>query len=282
MKKILMTLTAVLCCAMTVTVGLTSCSQSDNPVDPKPEKRVPMADVVTLNTAPQSFYKLDTKDLLPIYIAVNSEYKDEKGETQFYDLSTIKEVNVSVTNDMFIVDASHLADNGYIKLTPDPDNSDTKSLVEIVEDYGVYKISGGFAVELINKKGEKLVSELDYIYLARNEQKEVLDIKLSDLNEKNQLILEPTVLKQYDFSEWPIDRIEDFVKCETEDFIDAEITKDGKLILTTNGTTTAPDDPDKLTLVFTRNLTGSPVQQLPEGEGLMVNFRYELELNISE
>jgi hypothetical protein len=282
MKKILMTLTAVLCCAMTVTVGLTSCSQSDNPVDPKPEKRVTMADVVTLNTAPQSFYKLDTKELLPIYIAVNSAYKDEKGETQFYDLSTIKEVNVSVTNDMFIVDASHLADNGYIKLTPDPDNSDTKSLVEIVEDYGVYKISGGFTVELINKKGEKLVSKLDYIYLARNEQKEVLDIKLSDLNEKNQLILEPTVLKQYDFSEWPIDGIEDFVKCETEDFIDAEITEDGKLILTTNGATTAPDDPDKLTLVFTRNLTGSPIQQLPEGEGLMVNFRYELELNISE
>ena len=282
MKKILMTLTAVLCCAMTVTVGLTSCSQSDNPVDPKPEKRVPMADVVTLNTAPQSFYKLDTKDLLPIYIAVNSEYKDEKGETQFYDLSTIKEVNVSVTNDMFIVDASRLADNGYIKLTPDPDNSDTKSLVEIVEDYGVYKISGGFTVELINKYGEKLVSKLDYTYLARNEQKEVLDIKLSDLNEKKQLILEPTVLKQYDFSKWPIDRMEDVVKCETEDFIDTEITKDGKLILTTDGTTTAPDDPDKLTLVFTRNLTGSPIKQLPEGDGLMLNFRYELELNISE
>jgi hypothetical protein len=277
MKKKMMTLAAVLCCAMTM--SLTSCSQYDNPSDPSTDP-VKMADVVTLNTAPQSFYKLDTKELLPIYIAVNSAYKDTRGETQFYDLSKIEEINVS--DDMFIVDASHLADNGYIKLTPDPDNSDTKNMVEIVEDYGVYKISGGFTVELINKYGEKLVSKLDYTYLARNEQKEVLDIKLSDLNEKKQLILEPTVLKQYDFSKWPIDRIEDVVKCETEDFIDTEITKDGKLILTTDGTTTAPDDPDKLTLVFTRNLTGSPIKQLPEGDGLMLNFRYELELNISE
>lgn len=277
MKKILMTPAAVLCCVMIM--SLTSCSQNDNPIE---TNSIKMADAVTLNTAPQSFYKLDTKDLLPIYVAVNSAYKDENGDTQFYDLSKVKKVNVSVTNDMFIVDASHLADNGYIKLTPDPDNSDTKSMVEIVEDYGVYKISGGFTVELINKYGEKLVSKLDYTYLARNEQKEVLDIKLSDLNEKKQLILEPTVLKQYDFSKWPIDRIEDVVKCETEDFIDTEITKDGKLILTTDGTTTAPDDPDKLTLIFTRNLTGSPIKQLPEGDGLMLNFRYELELNISE
>ena len=77
MKKIMMTLAAVLCCAMTM--SLTSCSQSDNPVDPKPTKPVKMADVVTLNTAPQSFYKLDTKELLPIYIAVNSAYKDARG-----------------------------------------------------------------------------------------------------------------------------------------------------------------------------------------------------------
>ena len=80
MKKIMMTLAAVFCCAMTM--SLTSCSQSDNPVDPKPTKPVKMADVVTLTTAPQSFYKLDTKELLPIYIAVNSAYKDEKGRTK--------------------------------------------------------------------------------------------------------------------------------------------------------------------------------------------------------
>ena len=278
MKKI-MKHAAVLCCA--ITMSLTSCSQYDNPSDPS-TKPVTMADVVTLNTAPQSFYKLDTKEMLPIYVAVNSAYKDARGNTKFYDLSKVKEVNVSVTNDMFIVDASHLAENGYIKLTPDPDNSDTKSMIDIVENYGVYKISGGFTVELINDKGEKLVSDLDYSYLAKNEQKEVLSIKQSDLDEKNQLILEPAVLSQFDFSEWPIARKSDFAKWDMEGFFDAKITEDGKLVLTTDGLTTDPDEPDTLTLEFTRSITGSPLPLLPEGEGLMVNFRYELELNISE
>jgi hypothetical protein len=277
MKKDLMTLAAVLCCAMTM--SLTSCSQYDNPSDPS-TKPVTMADVVTLNTAPQSFYKLDTKELLPIYIAVNSAYKDTRGETKFYDLSKIEEINVS--NDMFIVDASHLAENGYIKLTPDPDNNDTKSMIEIVEEYGVYRIAGGFSVELINKNGEKLVSDLVYTYLSINEQKEVMSIKKSDLIDGKKLILEPAVLKQFDFSEWPNTRTADVSKSELEGFFDAEITKDGKLILTTDGLTTTSDEPDKLTLVFTRSLTGSPLPLLPEGEGLMVNFRYELELNISE
>ena len=279
MKKKMMTLAAVLCCAMTM--SLTSCSQYDNPSDPT-TKPVKMADVVTLNTAPQSFYKLDTKELLPIYIAVNSAYKDARGETQFYDLSMVKEVKVNVTKDMFIVDASHLADNGYIKLTPDPDNDDTKEMVKIVEEYGVYRIAGGLTVELINDDGENLVSELDYIYLPKNEQKEVLNISQSDLNEKNQLILEPAVLAQFGLSEWPINRKGDFSKADLDGFFDAKITEDGKLILTTDGLTTTPDEPDKLTLVFTRSLTGSPNPMLPDGDGLMVNFRYELELNISE
>lgn len=279
MKKKMMTLAAVLCCAMTM--SLTSCSQYDNPSDPT-TKPVKMADVVTLNTAPQSFYKLDTKELLPIYIAVNSAYKDARGETQFYDLSMIKEVKVNVTKDMFIVDASHLADNGYIKLTPDPDNDDTKEMVKIVEEYGVYSISGGFTVELINKNGEKLITDLNYTYLAKNEQKEVLNITQSDLDENNQLILEPAVLAQYGFSECPINRKGDFSKADLDGFFDAKITEDGKLILTTDGLTTTPDEPDKLTLVFTRSLTGSPNPMLPDGDGLMVNFRYELELNISE
>ena len=279
MKKIFITLAAVLCCA--ITMSLTSCSQYDNPSDPS-TKPVKMADVVTLNTAPQSFYKLDTKELLPIYVAVNSAYKDEKGNTKFYDLSKVKEVNVSASNDMFIVDASHLADNGYIKLTPDPDNSDTKSMINIVENYGVYKIAGGFTVELINKNGEKLVSELDYTYLAKDEQKEVLNIKQSDLNENNELILDPAVIAQFNLTEWPNNRYGDNRVWDKGDFRNAKLTEDGKLIVQTYGDTTEPDDPYKLTLTFARNLTGSPKPMLPEGDGLMVNFRYELELNISE
>ena len=282
MKKMMMTFAAVLCCAMTVTVGLTSCSQSDNPVDPKPEKRVPMADVVTLNTAPQSFYKLDTKELLPIYVAVNSAYKDEKGNTKFYDLSKVKEVNVSASNDMFIVDASHLADNGYIKLTPDPDNDDTKSMVENVEEYGAYRIAGGITVELINDNGENLVSKLEYVYLPKNEQKQVLNIKQSDLNENNELILDPSVIAQFNLTEWPNNRYGDNRVWDKGDFRNAKLTEDGKLLVQTYGDTTEPDDPYKLTLTFARNLTGSPKPMLPEGDGLMVNFRYELELNISE
>ena len=278
MKKI-MKHAAVLCCA--ITMSLTSCSQYDNPSDPS-TKPVTMADVVTLNTAPQSFYKLDTKELLPIYVAVNSAYKDARGNTKFYDLSKVKEVNVSASNDMFIVDASHLAENGYIKLTPDPDNSEIKSMIDIVENYGVYKISGGFTVELINNKGEKLVSDLDYTYLAKNEQKEVLSIKQSDLDENNRLVLEPAVIAQYNLGEWPNNRKGDISKAELDGFFDAEITADGKLVVTTDGLTTTPDEPDTLTLEFTRSLTGSPHPMLPEGDGLMVNFRYELELNISE
>ena len=278
MKKI-MKHAAVLCCA--ITMSLTSCSQYDNPSDPS-TKPVTMADVVTLNTAPQSFYKLDTKEMLPIYVAVNSAYKDARGNTKFYDLSKVKEVNVSASNDMFIVDASHLAENGYIKLTPDPDNSEIKSMIDIVENYGVYKISGGFTVELINDKGEKLVSNLDYTYLAKNEQKEVLSIKQSDLDENNRLVLEPAVIAQYDLGEWPNNRKGDFSKAELDGFFEAEITADGKLVVTTDGLTTTPDEPDTLTLEFTRSLTGSPHPMLPEGDGLMVNFRYELELNISE
>lgn len=278
MKKI-MKHAAVLCCA--ITMSLTSCSQYDNPSDPS-TKPVTMADVVTLNTAPQSFYKLDTKEMLPIYVAVNSAYKDARGNTKFYDLSKVKEVNVSASNDMFIVDASHLAENGYIKLTPDPDNSEIKSMIDIVENYGVYKISGGFTVELINDKGEKLVSDLDYTYLAKNEQKEVLSIKQSDLDENNRLVLEPAVIAQYDLGEWSNNRKGDFSKAELDGFFEAEITADGKLVVTTDGLTTTPDEPDTLTLEFTRSLTGSPHPMLPKGDGLMVNFRYELELNISE
>ena len=277
MKKIMMTLAAVLCCAMTMI--LTSCSQNDNPSEPATQS-VKMADVVTLTTAPQSLYKLDTKELLPIYIAVNSAYKDGKGETQFYDLSKIKEVKTN--SDMFDLDTSNLARYGYIKLTPNPEADGTKSLIKAVEDYGALEWSSGITISLTNKLGEKLVKVLQLTYLPKNEQKEVLNIKQSDLNENNELILEPAVIEQYGFSEWPINRKADFIKSDLEGFFDAKITEDGKLVLTTDGYTTTSDDPDKLTLVFTRNLTGSPSPLLPEGEGLMVNFRYELELNISE
>jgi len=239
-----------------------------------------MADVVTLDAAPQSLYKLDSKEVLPIYIAVNSAYKDEQGETLFYDLSTITEVKVN--DDMFDIDASHLADNGYIKLTPNPEAEDTKNMLEDIEEFGALQWSTGIEITLTNNRGETLVSTLQIAYLPVNEQKEVLNIKKSDLNERNELVLDPDILKQFRLKEWPNSRTGDYAFWDQGDFLNAKFTDDGKVLVRTWGDTTEPDEPYKLTLTFTRSLTGSPHPMLPDGEGLMVNFRYELELNISE
>ena len=243
-----------------------------------------MADVVTLDGARQSLYKLDTKEVLPFYIAVNSAYKDEKGETQFYDLSTITKVTVdeSINDDRFFVDASHLADNGYIKLTPNPENEFIKSLLEDVEEYHAIGTEFDAIISLTNNRGEKMESTVHLEYLARNEQKEVLNIKMSALNENNELVLEPAVLMQFKLMEWPNQRTGDYAYKDLNDLRDAKITDDGKLIVRVWDFATDPDMENKLTLVFTRTLTGSPIPMLPEGEGLMVNFRYELELNITE
>jgi hypothetical protein len=284
MKKIMMTLAAVLCCAFSVTVGLTSCSQSDNPVEPQPVeppvKQVAMADVVTLDGARQSLYKLDTKEVLPFYIAVNSAYKDEQGETQFYDLSTITEVKVN--DDMFLVDATHLADNGYIKLTPDPNSQEFKDILEDIEFVEASWWSTGVKIELTNNRGEKLEAKVPLDYYPVNEQKEVLNIKMSDLNENNEIVLEPAIIKQFNLSDWPNQRTGDFIAKDMNDLRDVKITDDGKLIVRVWDYATEPDTENKLTLTFTRTLTGSPIPMLPEGEGLMINFRYELELNITE
>jgi hypothetical protein len=284
MKKNLMTLAAVLCCAFSVTVGLTSCSQSDNPVEPQPVeppvKQVAMADVVTLDGARQSLYKLDTKEVLPFYIAVNSAYKDEQGETQFYDLSTITEVKVN--DDMFLVDATHLADNGYIKLTPDPNSQEFKDILEDIEFVEASWWSTGVKIELTNNRGEKLEAKVPLDYYPKNEQKDVLNIKMSDLNENNEIELEPAIIKQFNLSDWPNQRTGDFVYKDMNDLRDVKITDDGKLIVRVWDYATEPDTENKLTLTFTRTLTGSPIPMLPEGEGLMINFRYELELNITE
>ena len=279
-----MTLAAVLCCAISVTVGLTSCSQSDNPVEPQPVeppvKQVAMADVVTLDGARQSLYKLDTKEVLPFYIAVNSAYKDEQGETQFYDLSTITEVKVY--DDMFLVDATHLADNGYIKLTPNPDSQDFKDVLEDIEFVEALWWSAGVMIELTNNRGEKLKAKVPLDYYPKNEQKDVLNIKMSDLNENNEIVLEPAIIKQFNLSDWPNQRTGDFIAKDMNDLRDVKITDDGKLIVRVWDYATEPDTENKLTLTFTRTLTGSPIPMLPEGEGLMINFRYELELNITE
>lgn len=280
MKKILMTLAAVFCCAMTVTMSLTSCSQSDNSVNPQPEKQVLMADVVTLNVGPHALYKLGTKEVLPIYVAVNSAYKDEKGDTRFYDLSKV--IDVKIDEEMFDVDASHMAENGYIKLTPNPTHPGTQKMLEDVEIYGAYVWGVDVTITLTNTDGEKLATDLHLSYMPKNEQKEVLTIKKSDLNENNELILNPSVIAQFGLAEWPNTRTGDSKWWDALDVIDIRLTDDFKMLIKTDGAVTDPNDPIKVTLIFNRVLTGSPLPELPEGEGLMVNFRYDLELNITE
>ena len=286
MKKNMMTLAAVICCAMTMTVSLMSCTNGDNPViNPEPGPDVPvkpitMAEVLKVYTVPQSLYKLDTKELLPIYIAVNSAYEDEKGETKFYDLSTV--TNVEIDEDMFEVDASHLADNGYIKLTPKPESDGVKGMLEDVEEYGAYEWGHGATLELTNNLGEVLSLDIQLSYLPKNEQKVTMDIKKADLDEKNGLTLDLPVIKQFNLHGQPFERFGDYQKTNMEGFFRAKITEDDNLYLITDGSITEPGDPDKLTLTFTRSLTGSPEPMLPEGEGLLVNFRVEVELNVTE
>ena len=247
------------------------------PYDPE---FVDMAEVLKTYTAPQSLYKLDTKELLPFYVAVNSAYEDEQGETKFYDLSKVTYVNVN--DKMFDIDASHLADNGYIKLIPNPESEGVKEMLEDVEVYGAYIWGIGVTLELINNRGDLLSSDLQITYMPRNEQKVTMDIKKADLDEKNGLLLDLPVINQFKLHDWPFERFGDYQVTNMEGFFDAQITEDDKLYVITDGSTTAPGEPDVLTLTFTRTLTGSPNPMLPDGEGLLLNFRIELELNISE
>ena len=135
---------------------------------------------------------------------------------------------------------------------------------------------------MTNNRGEKLETTVSLVYYPMNEQKEVLNIKMSDLNENNEIVLEPAIIKQFNLSDWPNQRTGDFIAKDMNDLRDVKITDDGKLIVRVWDYATEPDTENKLTLTFTRTLTGSPIPMLPEGEGLMINFRYELELNITE
>lgn len=281
MRKMMMTAAAALCCTAMMTVGLTSCSQSDNPIEPQPVKPVAMADVLKLYTAPQSLYELDTKRVLPYYVVVNSAYKDENGETQFYDLSTITNVRetAKLDADMFDIDISHLADNGYIKLTPNLESEAIKEMLEDVEYYGAYEWGTGATLELTNNRGETMVAELQITYLPKNEQKVTMDIK----KDNRELLLDLPVISQFGLNQWPIpNRNGDVTNVDSDGFLYAKITEDDKLLVKTDGLVTTPEDPDRLTFVFKRHLTGSPYLELPDDEGLMVNFRIELEVNVSE
>ena len=223
------------------------------------------------------FYSLDVyRDEIE---KLNSQIGQEKDKIEN---CTGQIAKVKVYDDMFLVDATHLADNGYIKLTPNPDSQDFKDVLEDIEYVDAHEWSTGVMIELTNNRGEKLEAKVPLDYYPVNEQKEVLNIKMSDLNENNEIVLEPAIIKQFNLSDWPNQRTGDFIAKDMNDLRDVKITDDGKLIVRVWDYATEPDTENKLTLTFTRTLTGSPIPMLPEGEGLMINFRYELELNITE
>jgi len=62
-----------------------------------------------------------------------------------------------------------------------------------------------------------------------NEQKEVLNIKKSDLNERNELVLDPDIIRQFRLKEWPNSRTGDYAFGDSGDFRDTKLTDDGKV-----------------------------------------------------
>lgn len=133
MKKILLAAVALFCMTL-MTVSLTSCSKSDNSVEPA-FQTVKMADVVKLYTVPQSLYKLDAQDeILPYYVVVDGLYKDKDGNELMYDFSQIIEAKIDENSkfaNTFTVDISKLARHGYIKLVP---NTDDDGFIDIWGD----------------------------------------------------------------------------------------------------------------------------------------------------
>lgn len=273
MKKIFIAIAAIVCCAFT------SCVNNDNPVETA-EDNVPLAEAIKLYTAPQSFYKLDTKEVLPIYVVVDSKY-EVNGEKKYYDLSKITEVSIS-ENDFFSVDATPLVKYGYIKLVPKADHPDFLDLVDDVENYGAYSWTDKRTITMKNKKGEVLEQTVDVKYLMKTEFNLKETVKVDDLKGENHDEYVVKVTNPFKLYDWSFERYGDKVKTEMNYLLSAEIKDDGLLHIVTDGAPTDEGDPNTLKYTFERKLVGSPTPELPEGEGVMVNFRVNLELNVTE
>lgn len=276
MKKIMMA-AAALCCMM---MSFSSCNNIDNPVETQPqepEANVKMADAIKLHTAPQSFYKLDTKEVLPFYVVVYNSYKDGD-ETKFYNLAAITEV--SVDGNMFTVDASKLADYGYIKLVPNTESNAFQDLLEIVEEYGAYNWEDTRIITLKNKYGETFKQEVDLIYLTLNEFEVKETVKLSDLENDTYV---SKIIQPFKLFEWSFKRFADSEKVVTDNGISIiKIKEDGNLHIITDGGPSDEGEPGTGEYKLERNLTSNSEEPLPEGDGLLVNFRVKVELNVTE
>lgn len=284
MKKIMMA-AAALCCMM---MSFSSCVNSDNPVETQPqepEDAVKMADAVKLYTVPQSLYEFDTTNILPIYVMVDNSYI-ENGDTIYYDLSTITDVQFSkyTVKDMFTIDASTLVDCGYIKLIPNLDNQEIQFLIE---DLAVTEMWGGVGclLTLTNKKGETVDYPLmvTYVYPTKLDIKKT--IKVADLDDKNSYMIDLSaeLPSYFNLNEWPLKRYGDVVVANYDNGIwDAKLKEDGNLYITTDGYPSDEGEPGTAVFNFSRRIVGIPYLYVPEGDGLMVNFQINVELTITE
>lgn len=284
MKKIMMA-AAALCCMM---MSFSSCVNSDNPVETQPqepEDAVKMADAVKLYTVPQSLYEFDTTNILPIYVMVDNSYI-ENGDTIYYDLSTITDVQFSkyTVKDMFTIDASTLVDCGYIKLIPNLDNQEIQFLIE---DLAVAEMWGGVgcSLTLTNKKGETVDYPLmvTYVYPTKLDIKKT--IKVADLDDKNSYMIDLSaeLPSYFNLNEWPLKRYGDVVVANYDNGIwDAKLKEDGNLYITTDGYPSDEGEPGTAVFNFSRRIVGIPYLYVPEGDGLMVNFQINVELTITE
>lgn len=284
MKKIMMA-AAALCCMM---MSLSSCTNSDNPVETlpqEPESAVKMADAVKLYTVPQSLYEFDTTNILPIYVMVDNSYI-ENGDTIYYDLSTITDVQFSkyTVKDMFTIDASTLVDCGYIKLIPNLDNQEIQFFLE---DLAITEMWGGVgcSLTLTNKKGETVDYPLmvTYVYPTKLDIKKT--IKVADLDDKNSYMIDLSaeLPSYFEFDKWPLKRYGDVVVANYDNGIwEAKLKEDGNLYITTDGYPSDEGEPGTAVFNFSRRIVGIPYLYVPEGDGLMVNFQINVELTITE
>lgn len=283
MKKILLAAVALFCMTL-MTVSLTSCSKSDNSVEPA-FPAVKMADVVKLYTVPQSLYKLDAQDeILPYYVVVDGLYKDKDGNELMYDFSQIIEAKIDENSkfaNTFTVDISKLARHGYIKLVP---NTDDDGFIDIWGDTaggGVSEVF--FDMQIKNKAGETLTQNVRVKYIDVSHVVISKNVSLAELDEKMTYLVDPKLpeLPELELGNKPFERFVDSAHSDTYDLLKAELTDDYKLRIYTIGMPSDPGTPSTVKYTFTRKLVGIP-DIVPEEDLILVNFSINVALYLHE
>jgi len=284
MKKMMMA-AAALCCMIMLSMSVSSCANSDNPIERAPRKpTVKMADAIKVHVCNQSFYKIDTKEIQPFYVIFDNIYVDEKGDTLYYDLSDITEISFHKFSlpDLFTIDTTTLVKHGYIKLIPNLNHNEIKQIAEELE---LFETAEGIGINLVlkSKWGEEMNVSLMPYYVYPTVLKIQKTIKVSDLDSKKEYAVDLSDLEFYKLSKWSLSRYSDVNFRQSKNgIIGGRYQEDGKLYLRTLGKATDSDKPATFTWEFSRKLVGIPYLLIPEEDGMLVNFRVEVELTITE